>query len=108
MAAINGVSAVETAAPACAQPAQSGAGAAITAGSTPHSQALVPLEAYPNASIGLASRPSATFLAQLIASNQQAPQAREKRRAEPAEARSAYAAAAAHPPWIGGAIYRSL
>jgi hypothetical protein len=39
-------------------------------------------------------RPSAAFLAQLIAAQQKLPQARERRRAEPHEAIAAYMAAA--------------
>jgi hypothetical protein len=39
-------------------------------------------------------RPSAAFLAQLIAAERKLPQARERRRAEPHEAIAAYAAAA--------------
>jgi hypothetical protein len=39
-------------------------------------------------------RPSAAFLAQLIAANCNLPQARERRRAEPHEAIAAYAATA--------------
>jgi len=39
-------------------------------------------------------RPSAAFLAQLIAANRNLPQARERRRAEPHEAIAAYTAAA--------------
>jgi hypothetical protein len=39
---------------------------------------------------GCQSRPSAAFLAQLIATHQQAPQTRERRRAEPAEAIRSY------------------
>ena len=38
------------------------------------------------------SRPLATFLAQLIATDQQLPQTRERRRAEPGQAVAAYAA----------------
>jgi hypothetical protein len=38
-------------------------------------------------------RPSAEFLAQLIATRDQAPQTRQRRRAEPADAIAAYAAA---------------
>jgi len=39
-------------------------------------------------------RPSAPFLAQLIAAQRKLPQARERRRAEPREAIAAYTAAA--------------
>jgi hypothetical protein len=53
------------------------------------------------------SRPSAFFLAQLIATAQQAPQTRRRRRAEPNEASSIYAAASAPAAWIGRAVCRS-
>jgi len=59
-------------------------------------RALVPLAGVERAVEYRAARlrPSATFLAQLIAANQNLPQARERRRAEPHEAIAAYAAAA--------------
>jgi len=44
---------------------------------------------------GPGRRPAAAFLAQLIAAAQREPQARERRRAEPAEAVQAYQAALA-------------
>jgi hypothetical protein len=44
-------------------------------------------------SAGRQHRPSAAFLAQLIAARRNLPQARERRRAEPGEAIAAYAAA---------------
>jgi hypothetical protein len=53
------------------------------------------------------SRPSAVFLAQLIATAQQAPQTRRRRRAEPNEASSIYAAVSAPAARIGRAICRS-
>jgi hypothetical protein len=52
-------------------------------------------------------RPSANFLAQLIATAQSAPQTRERRRAEPAEALSCYAAKTATAR-AGAALARSL
>jgi hypothetical protein len=54
------------------------------------------------------SRPSAVFLAQLIATAQQAPQTRRRRRAEPNEASSIYAAVSAPAARIGRAIRRSM
>jgi hypothetical protein len=54
------------------------------------------------------SRPSAVFLAQLIATAQQAPQTRRRRRAEPNEASSIYAAVSAPAARIGRAICRSM
>jgi hypothetical protein len=53
-------------------------------------------------------RPSAVFLAQLIATAQQAPQTRRRRRAEPNEASSIYAAVSAPAARIGRAICRSM
>ncbi len=44
-------------------------------------------------------RHQATFLAQLIATKQQHPQTRERRRAEPAQAVMAYRAAASLAKW---------
>jgi hypothetical protein len=46
----------------------------------------------------LSRRPSAPFLAHLIATQMQAPQTRTRRRAEPEDAMSAYAAATAPKP----------
>jgi hypothetical protein len=43
---------------------------------------------------GCYSRPAATFLAHLIATAQQAPQTRQRRRAEPQDAAALYASAA--------------
>ena len=58
------------------------------------SRALVPVTpSRPRAGSMARPRPSAAFLAQLIATAQQAPQTRGRRRVEPADARAAYAAA---------------
>jgi hypothetical protein len=58
------------------------------------SRALVPVEAADPASLSRTTtqRPSAVFLAQLIAVRANFPQARERRRAEPHEAIAAYTA----------------
>jgi hypothetical protein len=53
-------------------------------------------------------RPSAVFLAHLIAVAQQAPQTRQRRRAEPDVAKAVYAEACAPPARTGGALCRSL
>jgi len=53
-------------------------------------------------------RPSAVFLAQLIATAQRAPQTRRRRRALPNEVSSIYAAVAAPVARTGGAICRSM
>jgi hypothetical protein len=54
------------------------------------------------------SRPLAVFLAQLIATAQQAPQTRQRRRAEPNEANAIYAAVAAPAARMGRAVCQSL
>jgi hypothetical protein len=51
-------------------------------------------------------RPSALFLAQLIATAQKAPQTRQRRRAEPADAAQRYAAASGHGA-VSGRTHRS-
>jgi hypothetical protein len=51
---------------------------------------------------------SAVFLAHLIATVQQAPQTRARRRAEPAEARALYIAASATDADVGRMIQRSI
>jgi hypothetical protein len=56
------------------------------------SRSLVPAEATPAGRRPLPSRTSASFLAQLIATAQQSPQTREKRRIEPEAAILAYRA----------------
>jgi hypothetical protein len=53
------------------------------------------------------SRPSAVFLAQLIATAQRAPQTRRRRRAEPNEASTMYAAVSVPAARIGHAFCRS-
>jgi hypothetical protein len=69
--------------------------------------ALAPIEETSSAGIWT-RRPSAPFLAHLIATDQHAPQTRERRRAEPAEAVSAYAAAGAPVPLPGRVLARSM
>jgi hypothetical protein len=66
-----------------------------TANPGAQSRALVPVTPSPRPHAGAMARPrpSAPFLAQLIATAQQAPQTRGRRRAEPADACAAYAAA---------------
>jgi len=54
------------------------------------------------------SRPSADFLAQLIAVAAKAPQARQRRRAEPQEAIAAYEALGRPMALSGRALSRSL
>lgn len=69
---------------------------AVGEGVPPHeSRALVPVApaAASEPERPLGRRPSAVFLAHLIASAQQVPQTRARRRAEPADAMAAYRAA---------------
>jgi hypothetical protein len=54
------------------------------------------------------SRPSAVFLAQLIATAQRAPQTRQRRRAEPNEVSAIYAAVSVPAARVGRAICRSM
>jgi hypothetical protein len=63
----------------------------------PTGTALVPLSAAGEAAAttGVRPRPSATFLAHLVATAQGAPQTRQRRRANPDHAATLYAAAAA-------------
>jgi hypothetical protein len=53
------------------------------------------------------ARPSATFLAQLIAARTGAPQSRSRRRANAADASALYAATAAHRPPAGRILRQS-
>ncbi len=55
-----------------------------------------------------AARASANFVAHLIATRAQAPQTRTRRRADPAEAISAYDALGHWPTLSGRAVSRSL
>jgi hypothetical protein len=74
------------------------------------SKALVPL-AMPDrqgATLRAGGRPSADFIAHLIATAGQAPQTRARRRAEPEEAIAAYSALGQWPTSTGGTLYRSL
>jgi hypothetical protein len=57
-------------------------------------RALVPLASVGGMAVHPPARPSAAFLAHLIATHRNLPQARERRRAEPREAILAYTATA--------------
>jgi hypothetical protein len=82
---------------------------AAPAASSPNSRALAVSSFAPGNGTGPAGqRPSAAFLAQLIATAQQAPQTRQRRRAEPSEVNAIYAAASAPAAWLGRAIYRAM
>jgi hypothetical protein len=72
-------------------------------------RALVPTAPSPLHEPALASRPpSAGFLAQLIATAQQAPQTRARRRAEPDHASAVYDAAVARCIDAGGTVCRAM
>ena len=60
---------------------------------TGQSRALIPLQPIAPGDTPLRTRTQAAYLAHLIATREQAPQTRERRRAEPAEAIAVYAAA---------------
>jgi hypothetical protein len=92
-------------------------GHSATAGSDPElvgrtsapasGRALVPTApGSPTAEVG--PRPRGTFVAHLIATATDAPQTRARRRAEPDEAISVYAAAAGEPGRVGLLLRRSL
>ena len=83
--------------------AQDGASEAVPAG-----RALALRSAAPTDTQASGPRPSASFLAQLIATAQQAPQTRQRRRAAPDEASASYTAAATPAAWMGRTIYRSM
>ena len=73
------------------------------------SRALVLVGSAPGAAVAAAgARPSAVFLAQLIASAQRAPQTRRRRRAEPNEVSITYAAVSAPAAPMGRAMSRSM
>ena len=70
------------------------------------SRALVPVAPAAAPERPLGRRPSAVFLAHLIASAQQVPQTRARRRAEPADAMAAYRAAGRAVHAFAGASLR--
>jgi hypothetical protein len=72
-------------------------------------RALVPVGSGPGTAVDPAgSRPSAVFLAQLIATAQQAPQTRRRGRAEPSEVSIIYTAVSAPTTSMGRAVCRSM
>jgi hypothetical protein len=96
----------ELACPRLAQCAQVGTPADLPQ----RGRALVPVGFGPGTAVDdpTGSRPSAVFLAQLIATAQQAPQTRRRRRAEPNEVSILYTAVSAPTISIGRAICRSM
>ena len=72
-------------------------------------RALVPTTSPPLHQAAVTSRPpSASFLAQLIATAQQVPQTRARRRAEPDHASAVYDAAVARCIDVGGTVCRTM
>ena len=103
MKAVGQIAPSEPATPACPGAAHSAAAESLSPG-----RSLVVPGCGAGQGSGLAGlRPSAVFLAQLIATAQQAPQTRQRRRAEPHCANASYAAAATPAAWIGRALYRA-
>jgi hypothetical protein len=109
MRAVASITQSEPASAACPHLAQSDAEIGTPADRPQPGRALVVVGSGRGTAIDPAgSRPSAVFLAQLIATAQQAPQTRRRRRAEPNEASSIYAAVSAPAFRIGRAICRSM
>jgi hypothetical protein len=91
-----------------AAPARAGAAQCATAAAAPSTGRALVLRGSAAGGTGPAGpRPSAAFLAQLIATAQQAPQTRQRRRAEPQDANAFYAAVATPAAWIGRAVCRA-
>lgn len=109
MRAIAGITRSEPATATCPRPVQSGTQADTQADLPQPGRALVVVGSGPEAAVDPAgSRPSAAFLAQLIATAQRAPQTRQRRRAEPSEVSTIYAAVSAPATRTGRAISRSM
>jgi hypothetical protein len=70
-------------------------------------RALIPLQPAAARDGELHARPQAAFLAHLIATDNKLPQTRERRRAEPADAIAAYAAAGEKRSRAGRRLYRA-
>jgi hypothetical protein len=93
--------------PAPVRPMRLAAGDGAT-NAAAQSRALVPITPpRPHTAAMASRRPSAAFLAQLIATAQQAPQTRARRRAEPAHVNAVYTEASAVRT-AGPALRRSL
>jgi hypothetical protein len=105
MRAVASITPSESALAASPRLAQSGPQGETPAAPRQPSRALVPVGFGQATAIDPAgSRPLAAFLAQLIATAQQAPQTRRRRRAEPVEASAVYAAVSAPAARMGRAI----
>jgi hypothetical protein len=109
MRAVASITPSEPALPACPRLAQSDTQTGTPADLPQPGRALIAVGSGRGTAVDPAgSRPSAVFLAQLIATAQQAPQTRRRRRAEPNEVSSIYAAVAVPAARMGRAIYRSM
>jgi hypothetical protein len=109
MRAIAGLTSSEPASAACPRLAQQVAQIGTPADPPQSGRALVLAGSGSGTGIEPAgSRPSAAFLAQLIATAERAPQTRRRQRAEPGEVSTIYAAASAPATRTGGAICRSM
>jgi len=109
MRAIASISPSNPAAAACPRRAQSDAQSGTPADLPPPGRALVLIGLGPGTAVDPAgARPSAVFLAQLIATAQRAPQTRRRRRAEPSEVSTIYAAVSAPAAPTGRAVSRSM
>ena len=109
MRAIASITPSEPAPPACPSLAQSDVGAGRPANLPQPGRALVVVGSSQGSALDPAgSRPSTVFLAQLIATAQRAPQTLRRRRAEPNEVNSIYAAVSAPAARMGRAICRFL
>jgi hypothetical protein len=108
MRAITSVTPSQPAPSACPRPAQSGAQIGTRADPPQPGRSLVAISSGQGTAVEPTGRPSAVFLAQLIATAQRAPQTRRLRRAEPNEASAIYEAVSVPAARMGRAICRSL
>ena len=109
MRAIASITPSKPAPAACARAAQSDVRSGTPADLPQRGRALVLVGSAPGAAVDPAgARPSAVFLAQLIATAQRAPQTRRRRRAEPSEVSTIYAAVSAPAAPMGRAMSRSM
>ena len=109
MRAIAGLTPSEPASTACPRPAHRDAQAGTASERPQPGRALVPVGSGPGVPPDPARlRPLAAFLAQLIATAEQVPQTRRRRRAEPNEVSTIYAAVSEPAARTGNAICRSM
>jgi hypothetical protein len=109
MRAIASITPSKPAPAACPGAAQSDVRSGTPADLAEPGRALVLVGSAPGAAADPAgARPSAVFLAQLIATAQRAPQTRRRRRAEPNEVSTIYAAVSAPAAPMGRAMSRCM